>query len=65
LNDDWIAEIFAREIRGFLVRKELLSQEWAERLLSWRHKGFLVHSQVRAKTSGSTNRQLELRLAGF
>jgi len=26
-----------------LVRKELLSPEWAERILSWRHTGFNVH----------------------
>jgi len=29
-----------------LVRKELLSPEWAERILSWRHAGFNVHSLV-------------------
>jgi len=33
-----------------LVRKELLSPEWAERILSWPHSGFNVHSLVRAKT---------------
>lgn len=33
-----------------LVRKELLSPEWAERILSWRHTGFSVHSRVSAKT---------------
>jgi len=27
-----------------LVRKELLSPEWAERILSWPHSGFNVHS---------------------
>jgi hypothetical protein len=29
-----------------LVRKELLNPEWAERILSWRHTGFNVHSLV-------------------
>ena len=33
-----------------LVHKEFLSPEWADRLLSWRHTGFSVHSRVRAKT---------------
>jgi len=33
-----------------LVRKELLSPEWAERILSWPHTGFNVHSLVRTKT---------------
>jgi Putative transposase len=29
-----------------LVRKQLLSPEWTERLLSWRHTGFNVHSHI-------------------
>jgi hypothetical protein len=45
-----LAEIFAREVLGFLVDNGLLSPEWAERILSWRHTGFNVHSRVRAKT---------------
>ncbi|MGB8951983.1 MAG: transposase [Candidatus Aminicenantales bacterium] len=56
LNDDRIAEIFAREVLGYLVRKELLSPEWVERILSWRHTGFSVHSRVRAKTKSETER---------
>jgi hypothetical protein len=39
-----------------LVRKELLSPEWAERILSWRHTGFNVHSRVRAKTKSEAER---------
>ena len=50
IHDSRLAEIFAREVLGFLVHKELLSPEWAERLLSWRYTGFSVHSRVRAKT---------------
>ncbi len=50
IDDTRLAEIFAREVLAFLVGKELLSPEWAERLLSWRHTGFSVHSLVRAKT---------------
>jgi len=49
-DDARLAEVFAREVLGFLVGRELLSPEWAERLLSWRHTGFSVHSRVRAKT---------------
>ena len=48
--------IFAREVLADLVRKELLSPEWAERLLSWRHTGFSVHSLVRAKASVDAER---------
>ena len=44
------AELFAREVLRLLVGRELLSPEWAERILSWPHSGFNVHSLVRAKT---------------
>jgi hypothetical protein len=50
IDDVRLAEIFAREVLEFLVRKELLSPEWAEHILSWPHSGFNVHSLVRAKT---------------
>ena len=42
-DDSRLAEIFAREVLSFLVGRELLSPEWAERLLSWPHTGFNVH----------------------
>ena len=44
LDDARLAEIFAREVLALLVSKGLLSPEWAERILSWRHTGFNVHS---------------------
>jgi hypothetical protein len=50
IDDSRLEEFFAREFLGFLVGKELLSPEWAERLLSWCHTGFSVHSRVSAKT---------------
>ena len=46
IDDSRLAEIFAREVLEFLVRKELLSPEWAERILSWPHTGFNVHSRI-------------------
>ena len=55
-------DLLLKEIEGmidvlrFLVGKELLSPEWAERLLSWRHTGFSVYSRVRAKTSVEAER---------
>jgi len=39
-----------------LVRKELLSPEWVERILSWRHTGFNVHTLVRTKTKPEAER---------
>jgi hypothetical protein len=56
LDDLRLAEIFARKVLAMLVRKELLSPEWAERILSWRHTGFNVHSLVRAKTKPEAER---------
>jgi hypothetical protein len=56
LDDSRLAEIFGREVLAFLVGKELLSPEWAERILSWRHTGFSVHSLVRAKTKPEAER---------
>jgi len=50
LDDSRLADIFAREVLAFLVGRELLSPEWTEGILSWRHTGFSVHSLVRAKT---------------
>jgi len=39
-----------------LVRRELLSPEWAERILSWRPTGFSGHSLVRAKSKPEAER---------
>ena len=56
IDDSRLAEIFAREVLAMLVRKELLSPEWAERILSWPHSGFNVHSLVWAKTKPEAER---------
>jgi hypothetical protein len=55
-DDGHISEVFSREVLRFLIGRELLSPEWAERLLSWRHTGFSVHSRVRAKTKAEAER---------
>jgi hypothetical protein len=51
-----LAEVFSREELAFLVGRELLSPEWSERILAWRHTGFNVHSRVRAKTKPEAER---------
>jgi ribosomal protein S27E len=56
IDDSRLASLFAHEVLADLVRKELLSPEWAERILSWRHTGFNVHSRVRAKTKREAER---------
>jgi hypothetical protein len=43
-------------VLSYLVGKELLSPKWAERILSWRHTGFNVHSRVRAKMKPEAER---------
>jgi hypothetical protein len=55
-DDSRLAEIFAREVLGFLVGRKLLSPEWAERLPSWRHTGFSIHSRVRANSRKEAER---------
>jgi hypothetical protein len=56
IDDARLAEVFTREVLAFLVGRELLSPEWADRILSWRHTGFSVHSRVRAKTKPEAER---------
>jgi hypothetical protein len=56
IDDSRLASLLAREVLSGLVRKELLSPEWAERILSWQHTGFNVHSRVRAKTKREAER---------
>jgi hypothetical protein len=56
IDDSRLAELFGREVLGCLVRKQLLVPEWAERILSWRHTDFNVHSRVRAKTKTEAER---------
>jgi hypothetical protein len=56
IDDSRLAELFGREVLGFLVHKELVSTEWAEKILSWGHSGFNVHSRVRARTKKEAER---------
>jgi hypothetical protein len=56
IDDSRLAALFARDVLSMLVGRELLSSEWAERILSWRHTGFSVHSLVRAKTKVEAER---------
>ena len=53
LDDLRWTEIFGREVLAFLVGKELLSPEWAARILSWRHTGFSVHSRPNSSVTWS------------
>ena len=55
-HDGLIAEFFSRQVFALLLREELISQELVEKILQWRHSGFLVHSQVRAQTKTEAER---------
>jgi hypothetical protein len=44
LNDTALARIFAHEVLEFLASRDLISPEMGEKILSWRHTGFNVHS---------------------
>ena len=48
--DAVLARLFAHEVLGFLVARDLISVETASMILSWRHTGFNDHSKVRTPT---------------
>jgi hypothetical protein len=50
IDDARLEEIFAREVLAFLVDRELLSPEWAEKILSGPHSGFKSWSATMACT---------------
>jgi hypothetical protein len=49
-NDDGLREIFSREVFSLLLRKQLINLTLIQKILRWRHTGFHVHSQVRARS---------------
>ncbi len=55
-NDDLLREIFTREVFSLLLRKQLINRDLVQRILSWRHTGFNVHSKVRAESKEEAER---------
>jgi hypothetical protein len=55
-NDTGLARIFTHEVLARLVSKDLISPETEEKILSWRHAGFNVHSKVRTTTRQDARR---------
>ena len=51
-----IAEFFSREVFSMLLHKGLINLELVEKILSWHHTGFNVHSKVRATTKREAER---------
>jgi hypothetical protein len=56
LDDGLIGELFTREFLSLLIGKELIHPELAQKLHTWRHTVFHVHSKVRAKTKEEAER---------
>jgi hypothetical protein len=55
-QDSLLAEFFKREVFALLLGEELISPEIVEKIASWRHSGFSVHSQVKASTKKEAER---------
>jgi len=55
-HDDLIQALFTREVFSLLLRKKLIGLPLVENILSWRHTGFNVHSEVRAQTKREAER---------
>jgi hypothetical protein len=55
-NDDFLREIFTREVFSLLLRKQLINLTLIQKVLRWRHTGFHVHSKVRATSKQEAER---------
>jgi len=55
-NDDFLREIFTREVFSLLLRKQLINLTLVQKILRWRHTGFHVHSKVRATSKQEAER---------
>jgi len=55
-QDSLLAEFFFREVFALLLREGLISEAVVEKIASWRHSGFSVHSKVRAETRQEAER---------
>ena len=55
-QDSLLAEFFSREVFALLLREGLISEAVKEKIASWRHSGFSVHSKVRAETRQEAER---------
>ena len=55
-EDCLLSEFFKREVFALLLEQELISEALVEKIASWRHSGFSVHSKVRARTKKEAER---------
>jgi hypothetical protein len=55
-DDTLLAQLFSREVFTMLLGEALITLKVVEKILSWRHSGFNVHSKVRAGTKEEAER---------
>jgi hypothetical protein len=55
-HDEVIQQIFTHEVFSLLLRNKLIGLSLVQKIFSWRHTGFNVHSQVRAQTKSEAER---------
>ena len=55
-DDALLAQFFSREVLTMLLREELITLKVVQKILSWKHSGFNVHSKVRASTKEEAER---------
>jgi hypothetical protein len=55
-HDGTICDLFTHEIFSLLLREKLIGLPLVEKILSWHHTGFNVHSKVRAQTKKEAER---------
>jgi len=48
-DEDLIAKFFSRKVFSMLLHEGLINLELVQKILSWRHTRFNVHSQVRVR----------------
>jgi len=49
--------LFRHKVLRLLLKEKRISQEWVQRLLSWRHSGFSIHNQVKIGSQDKRGRE--------
>ena len=47
ISTETLEKVFAGKVLAMLVKENLISQELAQKILSWKHTGFSAHAKVR------------------
>ncbi|MGH7771856.1 MAG: transposase [Candidatus Binatia bacterium] len=52
-----LEKLFQHKVLKLLLKEKRISQEWVQKLLSWRNSGFNIHNQVKIKSHDSRGRE--------